>query len=98
MRMTPSPVIDLNWAVAVAMADGPIQGLALLDRTNLWKVLSDYYLFHAARADLLRRAGRMRDARDAYTQALNLCRNDRERAFLHHRLTEVTQHVAREDL
>ena len=91
MRMTPSPIIELNRAVAIAMADGPLQGLALLDRSNLGKELSDYYLFHAARADLLRRAGRMNNARDAYMQALKLCQNERERAFLNRRLTEVTQ-------
>ncbi len=98
IRMAPSPIVELNRAVAIAMADGPLQGLALLDRTNLSKELSDYYLFHAARADLLRRAGRMRDARDAYTQALKLCLNERERAFLNHRLTEVTQYISMEDL
>jgi RNA polymerase sigma-70 factor (ECF subfamily) len=92
MRMSPSPVVELNRAVAIAMADGPLQGLALIDRTNLVKELSDYYLFHAARADLLRRAGRMHDARDAYTQALKLCQNEREQAFLNQRLEEVTQH------
>ncbi len=94
MSMTPSPIIELNRAVAVAMADGPLQGLALLDRTNLREELSDYYLFHAARADLLRRAGRMRDAREAYSQALNLCHNERERAFLGRRLKEVIQQIS----
>ncbi len=94
MSMTPSPIIELNRAVAVAMADGPLQGLALLDRTNLREELSDYYLFHAARADLLRRAMRMRDAREAYSRALNLCHNERERAFLHRRLKEVTQQIS----
>ena len=98
MRMGPSPIVELNRAVAIAMADGPLQGLALLDRTNLSKELSDYYLFHAARADLLRRAGRLRDARNAYMQALKLCLNERERAFLNHRLTQVTQHISMEDL
>jgi RNA polymerase sigma-70 factor (ECF subfamily) len=91
MKMTPSPVIELNRAVAIAMADGPLQGLKLLERSTLEKELSDYYLLHAARADLLRRAGRMRDARDAYALALNLCHNERERAFLNHRLAEVSQ-------
>jgi RNA polymerase sigma-70 factor (ECF subfamily) len=91
MKMTPSPVIELNRAVAIAMADGPLQGLKLLERSTLEKELSDYYLFHAARADLLRRAGRMREARDAYTLALNLCHNERERAFLSRRLAEVSQ-------
>ena len=91
MKMTPSPVIELNRAVAIAMADGPLQGLKLLERSTLEKELSDYYLFYAARADLLRRAGRMREARDVYTLALKLCHNERERAFLNRRLAEVAQ-------
>jgi len=91
MLMTPSPVIELNRAVAVAMADGPLQGLALLDRPELGKALNEYYLFHAARADLLRRAGRPSEASSAYEQALGLCHNERERAFLNRRLVEVSQ-------
>src|SRR6266581_2911380 len=91
MKMTPSPVIELNRAVALAMADGPLKGLKLLDQPVLKQELSDYYLFHAARADLLRRVGRMGDASDAYTLALNLCQNERERAFLRRRLVEVSQ-------
>ena len=91
MKMTPSPVIELNRAVALAMADGPLKGLKLLDQPVLKQELSDYYLFHAARADLLRRVGRMDDASDAYTLALNLCQNERERAFLRRRLVEVSQ-------
>lgn len=97
MKLTPSAIIELNRAVAIAMADGPLQGLALIDRTNLKKELSDYYLFHAARADLLRRAGRMHAARDEYIAAFNLCHNERERAFLQRRLSEVGQYVAGED-
>ena len=88
MGMLPSPVVELNRAVAIAMADGPLQGLALLNRPGLEKELQDYYLFHAARADLLRRAGRVSDAREAYRVALNLCQNERERAFLQRRLEE----------
>jgi len=91
MKMTPSPVIELNRAVALAMADGPLKGLKLLDQPVLKQELSDYYLFHAARADLLRRVGRLGDAGDAYTLALNLCQNERERAFLRRRLVEVSQ-------
>jgi RNA polymerase sigma-70 factor (ECF subfamily) len=91
MKMTPSPVIELNRAVALAMADGPLKGLKLLDQPILKKELSDYYLFHAARADLLRRVGRMGEAGDAYTLALNLCQNERERAFLRRRLVEVSE-------
>jgi RNA polymerase sigma-70 factor (ECF subfamily) len=91
MRMTPSPIIELNRAVAIAMADGPLKGLVLLDQKKLNEELHDYYLFHAARADLLRRAGRMRDARVAYSQALKLCLNTKEQAFFTRRLVEVTE-------
>src|SRR5579863_8313822 len=91
LQMTPSPVIELNRAVAIAMADGPLRGLALLDQPALGKTLRDYHLFHAARADLLRRAGRFEQARDAYMLALKLCQNERERAFLMRRLEEVSE-------
>jgi len=90
LKMTPSPVIELNRAVAIAMADGPLRGLALLDQPALGKTLRDYHLFHSARADLLRRAGRLDEAGKAYTRALNLCQNERERAFLNRRLAEVS--------
>ncbi len=89
LHMIPSPVIELNRAVAIAMADGPLRGLALLDQPALGKTLRDYHLFHSARADLLRRAGRFDEARSAYTLALKLCQNERERAFLQRRLTEL---------
>ena len=99
MRITPSPVIELNRIVAVAMADGPLRGLALLERPALRHALRDYYLFHATRADLLRRAGRLDEASQAYSQALRLCHNERERAFLQRRLAEVsTPHASMEDL
>ena len=90
--IAPSPVIDLNWAVAVAMAQGPVHGLALLERPEIEAPLRSYYLFHASRADLLRRSGQMREASDAYTLALNLCHNEIERSFLQCRLAEVLQH------
>jgi RNA polymerase sigma-70 factor, ECF subfamily len=90
LKMTPSPVIELNRAVAIAMADGPLRGLTLLDQPALGKTLRDYHLFHSARADLLRRAGRLEEARSAYKLALNLCQNERERAFLQRRLIEVS--------
>ena len=90
LRMMPSPIVELNRAVAVAMADGPLRGLALLNRLELELALRDYYLFHAACADLLRRAGRMNEATVSYSQALRLCRNERERAFLRRRLAEVS--------
>ena len=99
LRMTPSPVIELNRVVAVAMADGPLRGLALLDRPALGWALRDYHLFHATRADLLRRAGRLDEASQAYIQALRLCHNERERAFLQRRLEEVSPPpTSKEDL
>jgi RNA polymerase sigma-70 factor, ECF subfamily len=83
--LEPSPVIDLNRAVAVAMADGPERGLALMDTIE---GLDAYHLLHAARADLLRRLGRGDDARAAYARALKLAANPVEREFLERRLRE----------
>lgn len=97
MKMTPSPVIELNRAVAIAMADGPLQGLKLLNQAALVRALRVYYLYHSARADLLRRAGRVSEARDAYRLALSLCHNQRERAFLEKRLREVSLSLSTED-
>ncbi|VAW33924.1 RNA polymerase ECF-type sigma factor, partial [hydrothermal vent metagenome] len=88
-RYTNSPVVTLNWAVAVAMAEGPMRGLALLDELAEAGKLDHYHLFHAARADLLRRAGFHDDAHDAYTIALDLCQNSVEKRFLRRRLAEV---------
>jgi RNA polymerase sigma-70 factor, ECF subfamily len=79
----------LNRAVAVAMAEGPERGLALLARPALATPLAEYQHFHAARADLLRRAGRYEEAVAAYARALELCLNMAERRFLQRRLTEV---------
>jgi RNA polymerase sigma-70 factor (ECF subfamily) len=84
---TPSPVVSLNRAVAVAMADGPDAGLALTD--ELADELDSYYLFHSARADLFRRLGRNEEASAAYGRALALTTNPQERAFLERRLREV---------
>jgi RNA polymerase sigma-70 factor (ECF subfamily) len=89
--MTPSPVIELNRAVAIAMADGPLAGLVLLDRPEMEQALADYHLFHAARADLLQRAGKPTEAGSAYRQALRLCQNERDRVYLSRRLAEVSQ-------
>jgi RNA polymerase sigma-70 factor (ECF subfamily) len=86
-RMRPSPVVALNRAVAVAMADGPDAGLRLLD--PLAGDLDRYHHFHAARADLLRRGGRGREAAEAYDRALALVANDAERRYLARRRTEV---------
>jgi RNA polymerase sigma-70 factor (ECF subfamily) len=93
MQMIPSPVIELNRAVAIAMADGPLRGLAILDRPEMIEALHTYHLFHASRADLLRRIGRRQDASAAYRQALNLCQNEQEQAFLRRRLAEVSQYL-----
>jgi RNA polymerase sigma-70 factor (ECF subfamily) len=83
----PSPVVELNRAVAVAMADGPAAGLTLIDRLA---GLDDYHLLHSARADLLRRLGRRGEAADAYRRALALAANPAERSFLERRLEEVS--------
>ncbi len=88
-RLTPSPVIELNRAVAAAMADGPERGLVLLEQPRVAEPLAEYYHFHAARADLLRRAGRREAAMTAYVRALELCRNTAERRFLQRRLAEA---------
>ena len=88
-RMTPSPVVELNAAVAVAMADGADAGLETLDRLRLDEALAHYHLYHAARADLLRRAGRFAEAAASYHEALTLCQNRIERRFLQRRLAEL---------
>lgn len=81
-EMAPSPVVELNRAVATAMSEGIDRGMVLLNR--LWETgeLNEYYLFHAAQADLLRRKGRLDEAQAAYTRALELCQNKTERSFL----------------
>ena len=86
-RFTPSPVIQLNHAVAVAMADGPLRGLSLLE--PLAEPLADYYPYHAARADLFRRAGWLDEARIAYSQSMSHTKNRVERRFLQRRLVEL---------
>jgi RNA polymerase sigma-70 factor (ECF subfamily) len=90
MALRPSPVVTLNHAVAVAMAGRAEDGLALLDDPVLAGELADYHLFHAARADLLRRAGRNNDAARAYEQAIPLTGNSTEREYLLRRLREVS--------
>jgi RNA polymerase sigma-70 factor (ECF subfamily) len=88
-RLTPSPVVELNRAVAVAMADGPEAGLALVDALAADPALSGYHLLPAARADLLRRLGRTSLAIEAYQEALGLAPTDTERRFLSRRLAEL---------
>jgi RNA polymerase sigma-70 factor (ECF subfamily) len=85
----PTPVVELNRAVAVAMAEGPARGLELVDAVGADGALDGYHLFHAARADLLRRLGRGDEAADAYSRALGLADNAVERGYLERRLAEV---------
>jgi RNA polymerase sigma-70 factor (ECF subfamily) len=94
---TSSAVVELNRAVAVAMADGPMRGLALLDQLEDAGTLDQYYLFHAARADLLRRAGWLEDAKIAYTKALTLCQNSVEQTFLRKRLDRIMRELTAGD-
>jgi RNA polymerase sigma-70 factor (ECF subfamily) len=89
MRMTPTPVVELNLAAAVAMADGPAYGLAMMDGLVAGGELEDYPYLPAARADLLRRLGRWSEAETAYARALDLTTNNAERAFLQGRIDEV---------
>jgi RNA polymerase sigma-70 factor (ECF subfamily) len=86
----PSPIVDLNRAVAVAMSDGPESGLRLIDDILARGDLADYHLAHAARADLCRRLGRTADAHESYQRALGLARQEPERRFLARRLQEVS--------
>ena len=89
LRLEPSPIVELNRAVAVAMHEGPEAGLALVDALLERGELADYRLAHAARADLNRRLGRPVEARSAYERALQLTRQDAERRFLQRRLAEL---------
>jgi len=88
-RVAPSPVVELNRAVAVAMRDGPAAGLALVDAIFARGDLAEYHLAHAVRADLCRRLGHADDARAAYAQALALAQQEPERRFLQRRLAEL---------
>jgi RNA polymerase sigma-70 factor (ECF subfamily) len=89
-RMTPSPVVSLNRAVAVAMVEGPGSALTLIDALAAEGDLQNYHLLHSARADLLRRAGSFQEAEKAYKQALGLVNNQSERRYLERRLREVS--------
>jgi len=88
-QAVPSPVVELNRAVALAMRDGPAAGLALIDALLAHGELADYHLAHAARADLCRRLGRAADARVSYARALSLTQQEPERRFLARRLAEL---------
>lgn len=89
VRVYPSPVVELNRAVTVAMRDGPEAGLALIDAILARGDLRDYHLAHSARADLCRRLGRTAEARASYERALSLTRQEPERRFLKRRLDEL---------
>ena len=89
LRVEPSPVVELNRAVAIAMRDGPAAGLALIDALLARGELGDYALAHSARADLGRRLGRTADARAAYERALALTKQEPERRFLERRIAEL---------
>jgi RNA polymerase sigma-70 factor (ECF subfamily) len=90
LRADPSPVVELNRAVAVAMRDGPDPGLALVDTIMERGDLADYGLAHSARADLLRRLGRTLEARAAYERALGLAQQEPERRFLTRRIEALS--------
>ena len=87
--LNPSPVIELNRAVAVGMRDGPAVGLDLIDRIRDRGELAEYHLLHAARADFLRRLDKRDEARQAYESALELARQEPERRFLMKRLAQL---------
>ena len=90
-RISPSPIISLNRAVAIAMSDGPEAALILIDSLEAAGELEDYHLLHAARADLLRRLGARAQAAKSYEQSLRLVTNESERRFLARRLSEVSK-------
>ena len=91
LRLDPSPVVELNRAVGVAMRDGAAAGLAAVDAILARGELADYHLAHAARADLCRRLGKADEARAAYQRALALTRQMPERRFLERRLAELPE-------
>ena len=89
VRIHPSPVAYLNRAVAVAMRDGPEAGLKHIDAVLAHGELANYYLAHAARADMCRRLGRSAEARSAYEKALALTQQEPERQFLQERIRQL---------
>ena len=93
-RMVPSPVVELNRAVAVAMADGPDAGLRIVDTLAASGALDGYHLLPATRADLLRRLDRNAEAALAYREALELTATDAERSYLNRRLEETLGRAA----
>jgi len=91
MRLAPSPIVALNHAVAVAMSDGMETGLAQIEKIGASGELEKYHLFHAARADILRRLGRRTESAEAYAAALRLVTNQVEKNYLSARLKEIAQ-------
>jgi RNA polymerase sigma-70 factor (ECF subfamily) len=89
LRIHPSPVVQLNRAVAIAMCEGLEQGLALIDDLLTREHLSHYHLAHSARADLCRRLGRTAEARSSYEKALALTQQEPERQFLQERIRQL---------
>ena len=89
MRITSSPVVALNYAAAVAMSEGAERGLRLLEEAGAGGTLENYYLFHASRADLLRRLHRYDEATRSYTTALSLTTNQVEQKYIQRRLNEL---------
>jgi RNA polymerase sigma-70 factor (ECF subfamily) len=85
----PSPIVTLNRAVAIAMVEGPVPALAILDEITAAGQLDNYHLLHATRADLLRRQGSLAAAAASYERALELAGNESERRFLARRLQEI---------
>ena len=90
LRVEPSPVVELNRAVAIAMRDGPLAGLDLVDGILERGHLGDYHLAHSARAELCRRLGRTTEAKTSYERALRLVRQEPEKRFLERRLAELS--------
>ena len=91
LRIEPTPIVELNRAVAIAMRDGPSAGLALIDAILARGDLADYHLAHSARAELCRRSGRANDAKAAFQRALSLARQEPERRFLQGRLRDLAR-------
>lgn len=88
MRMNPSPIIALNHAVAVAMSEGPQEGLLLIDAAGSSGKLDNYYLYHAARGDLFRRLQRFDESTEAYSRAIELTTNQVEKQYMRKRIEE----------
>lgn len=89
LRAVPSPVIELNRAVALAMRDGPLAGLTVVEGILARGELRDYHLVHSARAQFCRQLGRVEEAREAYQRALELTQQEPERRFIEGRLRDL---------